>query len=153
MPYFVRQDRKRVKNHFYTLLLQTDKLSESLKVQMAGVDGQWFNSFMILLLLRLLLLSYHRLLSSEEVQRNPSRPIVNSADYLSVCSFWKHIGKNRDMNHDSLLILLNLVFRNFLMLCNTYLQVTISPICAFLWVWNSYRIFAPGNKKEYININ
>ena len=55
-----------------------------------------------------------------------------SADYLSVYSFWKHIGKNRDMNHESLLILLNLDFRNLLMLCNTYLQVTISPICAFL---------------------
>ena len=36
------------------------------------------------------------------------------------------------MNHDSLLILLNLDFRNLLMLCNTYLQVTISPFCAFL---------------------
>lgn len=36
------------------------------------------------------------------------------------------------MSHESLLILLNLVFRNPLMLCNTYLQVTISPFCAFL---------------------
>lgn len=34
--------------------------------------------------------------------------------------------------NESLLILLNLDFRNPLMLCNTYLQVTISPICAFL---------------------
>ena len=58
-----------------------------------------------------------------------------------------------DVPHESLLILLNLDFRNLLMLCNTYLQVTILPICAFLWVWISYRIFAPGNKKEYININ
>ena len=55
-----------------------------------------------------------------------------SADYLSVCSFWKHIGKNRDVSHESLLILLNSVFCNPLMLCNTYLQVTISPFCAFL---------------------
>ena len=37
-----------------------------------------------------------------------------------------------DMNQESLLILLNPDFRNLLMLCNTYLQVTISPICAFL---------------------
>ena len=37
---FVWQDRKRVQNHFYTLLLQTDMLSESLKVQTAWVDGQ-----------------------------------------------------------------------------------------------------------------
>lgn len=36
---FVWQDRKRVKDHFYTLLL-TDMLSESLKVQTAWVDGQ-----------------------------------------------------------------------------------------------------------------
>ena len=40
MLYFVRQDRKRVKDHFYTLLLQTDMRSESLKVQTAWVDGQ-----------------------------------------------------------------------------------------------------------------
>ena len=39
MLYFVRQDRKRVQNHFYTLL-QTDMLTESLKVQTAWVDGQ-----------------------------------------------------------------------------------------------------------------
>lgn len=40
MLYFVRQDRKRVQNHFYTLLLQTDMLSESLKVQTAREDEQ-----------------------------------------------------------------------------------------------------------------
>lgn len=40
MLYFVRQDRKRVQNHFYTLLLQTDMLSEPLKVQTAREDGQ-----------------------------------------------------------------------------------------------------------------
>ena len=39
MLYFVRQDRKRVKNHFYTLLLQTDKRSESLKVQTARMSS------------------------------------------------------------------------------------------------------------------
>ena len=38
MLYFVRQDRKRVKNHFYTLLFQTDKRSESLKVQTARMS-------------------------------------------------------------------------------------------------------------------
>ena len=38
MLYFVRQDWKRVKNHFYTLLLQTDMLSESLKVQTARMS-------------------------------------------------------------------------------------------------------------------
>ena len=38
MLYFVRQDRKRVKDHFYTLLLQTDKRSESLKVQTARMS-------------------------------------------------------------------------------------------------------------------
>lgn len=36
------------------------------------------------------------------------------------------------MNHESLLILLKPDFRNPLMLCNTYQQVTISPISAFL---------------------
>lgn len=37
-----------------------------------------------------------------------------------------------DVNYESLLILLNPDFRNPLMLCNNYQQVTISPICAFL---------------------
>ena len=50
---------------------------EKVEKTSAREDGQWLNSFMILLLLRLLLLSYHGLLSSEEVQRNPSHPIAN----------------------------------------------------------------------------
>lgn len=37
-----------------------------------------------------------------------------------------------DVNYESLLILLNPDFRNPLMLCKTYQQVTIIPIRAFL---------------------
>ena len=61
---------------------------------------------MILLPLQLMLLSYHGLLSSEEVQKILLIQSPTSADYLSICSFWKHIGKNREY----LNCLTNLIF-------------------------------------------
>lgn len=82
----LRQARQKKSPESFLYASSSDRyaLRISLKVQTAWVDGQWFNSFMILLLLRLLLLSYHGLLSSEEVQRNPSHPIANFCR-LSFC--------------------------------------------------------------------